>query len=93
MRCEAMYRGWIVFACLASIGSGIALWAAGERAFGAFGIAAGVFHVVWGLDARALIRGRWRQRPIVIPQLRPMIVSTPRRSLVQRLRAWGRRRG
>jgi hypothetical protein len=93
MRREAVYRGWIACACLASIGSGIVLWATGERAFGALGLAAGVFHAVWGLDARALMRGRWRQRPIVIPQLRPLVVSPPRRSLVQRLRAWARRRG
>jgi hypothetical protein len=88
-----MYRGWIVVACVASIVSGAALWMAGERPFGAFGIAAGVFHAVWGLDLRALVRGRWRRRPIVIPTLRPIVVSPPRLTRLQRLRAWGRRRG
>lgn len=93
MRRESMYRGWIVVACVASIVSGAALWMAGERPFGAFGIAAGVFHAVWGLDLRALVRGRWQRRPIVIPTLRPIVVSPPRRRFAQRLRAWGRRRG
>jgi hypothetical protein len=93
MRRERMYRIWIVFACLASIGSGLVLWAAGERAFGAFGIASGLFHALWGWDVRALVRGRLRRRPIVIPQLRPIVISPPRRSLVQRLRAWARRDG
>ena len=93
MRREAMYRGWIVCACVASIVSGAALWMAGERPFGAFGIAAGVFHALWGLDLRALVRGRWRRRPIVIPTLRPIVVSPPHRSLAQRLRAWSRRHG
>jgi hypothetical protein len=88
-----MYRGWIVVACVASIVSGAALWMAGERPFGAFGIAAGLFHAVWGLDLRALVRGRWRRRPIVIPTLRPIVVSPPRHTRLQRLRAWGRRRG
>jgi hypothetical protein len=88
-----MYRGWIVVACVASIVSGAALWMAGERPFGAFGIAAGLFHAVWGLDLRALVRGRWRRRPIVIPTLRPIVVSPPRQTRLQRLRAWGRRRG
>jgi hypothetical protein len=88
-----MYRGWIVVACVASIVSGAALWMAGERPFGAFGIAAGLFHAVWGLDLRALVRGRWRRRPIVIPTLRPIVVSPPRHTRLQRLRVWGRRRG
>ncbi|TXI48422.1 MAG: hypothetical protein E6Q50_10540 [Lysobacter sp.] len=92
MRREAMYRGWIVCACVASIVSGAALWMAGERPFGAFGIAAGVFHALWGLDLRALVRGRWRRRPIVIPTLRPIVVLPPHRSLAQRLRAWRARR-
>jgi hypothetical protein len=88
-----MYRGWIVVACVASIVSGAALWMAGERPFGAFGIAAGLFHAVWGLDLRALVRARWRRRPIVIPTLRPIVVSPPRHTRLQRLRVWGRRRG
>jgi hypothetical protein len=89
MRRESMYRGWIVCACTASIVSGAALWMSGERPFGAFGIAAGLFHALWGLDLRALVRGRWRRRPIVIPTLRPMVVSPPRRRFAPRLRAWG----
>lgn len=93
MRRESMYRGWIVVACVASIVSGAALWMAGERPFGAFGIAAGLFHAVWGLDLRALVRGRWRRRPIVIPTLCPIVVSPPRHTRLQRLRVWGRRRG
>jgi hypothetical protein len=87
MRRESMYRGWIVVACVASIVSGALLWMSGERPFGAIGIAAGVFHALWGLDLRALVCGRWRRRPIVIPTLRPIVVAPPRRSLAQRLRA------
>lgn len=93
MRRESMYRGWIVFACVASIASGAVLWMAGERPFGVFGIAAGLFHALWSLDLRALVRGRWQRRPIVIPMLRPIMVSPPRLTRLQRLRAWGRRRG
>jgi hypothetical protein len=69
MRREA-YRLWIAVACSVSVASGIALWFLGEHMFGAFGIAAGAFHVLCGIDVRALVRGRWRRRPIVIPQLR-----------------------
>lgn len=69
MRREA-YRVWIAFACSASIASGTVLWVAGEQVYGAFGIAAGVFHVLCGVDLRALLRGRWQRRPIVIPRLR-----------------------
>lgn len=93
MRRERLYRVWIVCACIASIGSGLALWAVGERAFGAFGIASGLVHALWGWDVPALVRGRLRRRPIVIAQLRPMVVPPPRRSLMQCLRTWARRRG
>lgn len=93
MRRKSTVRVWIVVACVASIGSGAWLWIAGERPFGAFGIAAGVFHALWGLDLRALVRRRWRRRPIVIPTLRPIAVAPPRRSFTQRLRAWSRRHG
>jgi hypothetical protein len=93
MRRERLYRAWIVCACIASIGSGLMLCANSERAFGVFGIASGLFHALWGWDVPALVRGRLRRRPIVIPQLRPMVVSSPRRSLVQRLRAWSARHG
>ena len=93
MRRESIYRGWIVCACVASIVSGASLWGMGERPFGAFGMAAGVFHALWGLDLRALVRGHWRRRPIVIPTLRPIVVTPPGRSFAQHLRAWSRRRG
>ena len=76
-----------------SILSGGMLWMSGERLFAVFGFAAGIFHALWGLDAHALVRGRWRRRAIVIPQLRPMVVSPPKRSLAQRLCAWWRRHG
>lgn len=92
MRRESIYRGWVVCACVVSILSGVWLWVTGERPLGAFGIAAGVFHALWGRDLRALVRGRWRRRPIVIPTLRPIVVSPPHRSLAQRLRAWRLRR-
>ena len=69
MRREA-YRIWIAFACSVSVASGVALWVVGEHMFGAFGIAAGAFHALWGIDAVARLRGRWRRRPIVIPRLR-----------------------
>ena len=91
MRREVAYRGWIVFACVFSILSGAMLWMTVERQFAVLGIAAGIFHALWGLDVHALVRGRWRRRPIVIPQLRPMVVSQPKRALAQRLRAgWSR---
>ena len=93
MRRERLYRAWIVCACITSIGFGVMLWANGERAFGVFGIASGLFHALWGWDVPALLRGRLRRRPIVIPQLRPMVVSPPRRTLGQRLRTWARCRG
>ena len=93
MRREVVYRGWIVLACVFSILSGCMLWMSGERLFAVFGIAAGIFHALWGLDAHALVRGRWQRRAIVIPQLRPMVVSPPKRSLAQRLCAWWRRHG
>lgn len=69
MRREA-YRIWIAFACSVSVASGLVLLVEGEHMFGAFGIAAGAFHALWGIDAAALLRGRWRRRPIVIPRLR-----------------------
>jgi len=93
MRRERLYRVWIVCACIASIGSGLVLWAAGERAFGALGIASGLVHALWGWDVPALVRGRLRRKPIVIPRLRPFVVSPPRPSFVQRLRARVRHRG
>jgi hypothetical protein len=93
MRREQIYRGWIVLACVGSMLSGAWLWASGERPFGAFGIVAGVVHALWAVDVPALVRGRVRRRPIVIAQLRPIVVSPPHRSLAQHLRAWRLPRG
>jgi hypothetical protein len=92
MRREQIYRGWIVLACVGSMLSGAWLWASGERPFGAFGIVAGVVHALWAVDVPALVRGRVRRRPIMIAQLRPIVVSPPHGSLMQRLRAWRSRR-
>jgi hypothetical protein len=93
MRREALYPIWIAVACIASVVSGVALWVADERAFGAAGVAAGVVHLWWGLDVAARVRGRLRRRAIVIPQLRPSVVAPPQRSSLHPLRAWWRRRG
>lgn len=87
MRSDVAYRRWIVVASAASFVSGLALWAADERPFAVCGLVAGAFHVLWGLDLPALVRGRLRRRAIVIPRLRPMGVPPPSRSLAQRLRA------
>ena len=93
MRRDVAYRRWIIMASAASFVSGLALWAAGERPFAACGLVAGAFHVLWGLDLPALVRGRLRRRAIVIPKLQPMGVSSPRRTLAQRLRALRGRHG
>ena len=93
MSYRTLYAFWIALAALASIASGVALLLADERTFGMFGIAAGAFHVLWALDVPARLRGRWRRRPIMIPTLRPVVVSPPRRGFAQRLCAWRRRRG
>jgi hypothetical protein len=55
---KSIYRGWVVCASVVSILSGVWLWVTGERPFGAFGIAAGLFHALWGLDLRAWSRRR-----------------------------------
>lgn len=93
MRRDVVYRGWRVLACLLSIVSGVALWVAGERLFAVLGIAAGAFHALRGMDLPALVRGRLRRRAILIPQLRPMLILPPPRTLAQRLHAAWRRHG
>lgn len=87
MRPDRAYRMWIAIASGLSFASGVALWAAGEHAFALCGLAAGTFHMLWGLDLPALVRGRLRRRAIVIPRLQPMGASPPHRTLAQRLRA------
>ena len=93
MRRDVAYRRWIVVASTASFVSGLALWAAGEYPFALCGLAAGAFHVLWGMDLPALVRGRLRRRAIVIPRLQPMRASPPPKTLVQRLRVVWRRHG
>lgn len=93
MRREVVYRAWIALACLLSFASGAALWMAGERPFAVCGLAAGGFHALWAIDLRALVHGRWRRRAIVIPRLRPMVVSPPPRTFVRPLRTMRRRHG
>ena len=70
MRREMFYRVWTLTVLLVSAGSGLALWMAGERLFGACGLVTALLHGVWMIDGRALARGRWQRRPIVIPRLR-----------------------
>ena len=93
MRREVVYRAWIVLACMASIASGVALWGMGERPFAMCGLVVGGFHALWAIDLRAFVRGRVRRRAIVIPRLRPMVVSPPRRTLAHRLCERWRRHG
>ena len=93
MRRDVVYRGWIFFACAFSIISGAALWVTGERVMGGCGLATALLHLVWMIDVCRCTRACVRRRAIVIPQLRPMVVSPPRQHLVQRLRAWWRPHG
>jgi hypothetical protein len=94
MRAETIYRVWIVLAAVSSILSGAGLWLMDERTLACCGIAAGAFHLLWGLDVSALLRGRWRRRAIVIPRLRPpQAHRPPRPALASRLRAAWRRHG
>ena len=93
MRRDIAYRRWIVVASAASFVSGLALWAADERPFAACGLAAGAFHVLWGLDLPALVRGRLRRRAIVIPRLQPMVPPPSQRTFAQRLRTLRGRHG
>lgn len=92
MRREEVYRLWTTVVAIAACASGLVLWLHGERLMGGFGLATSLLHALWAIDARALVRGRWRRRPIVIPTLGPTVVSPPRRSLAQRARAWSARR-
>lgn len=93
MRREAAYRVWTIGVGIAACASGIVLWQHGERFVGGLGLATALLHALWAIDVRAMARGRWQRRPIVIPQLRPMVVSPPRQRLAQRLRAWWTRHG
>ena len=93
MRREAAYRVWTIGVGIAACASGIVLWQHGERLIGGLGLSTALLHALWAIDVRAMARGRWHRRPIVIPQLRPMVVSPPRQHLAQRLHAWWRRHG
>lgn len=93
MRREAVYRIWTIGVGIAACASGIVLWQHGDRLVGALGLATALLHALWAIDVRAMTRGRWQRRPIVIPQLRPMAVSPPKQALAQRLRAWWSRHG
>ena len=91
MRREAVYRIWTIGVGIAACASGIVLWQHGERLVGGFGLATALLHLLWMIDGRRFTRACVQRRPIVIPQLRPMVVSPPKQSLTQRLRArWGR---
>ena len=93
MRREAVYRIWTTLVAIAACASGIVLWQHGQRLVGGLGLATALLHALWAIDVRAMARGRWHRRPIVIPQLRPMAVSPPKQVLAQRLCAWWRRHG
>ena len=93
MRREAAVRVWTLTVLLASAGSGLAFWRAGERVMGGCGLATALLHLVWMFDARRCARACVRRRAIVIPQLRPMVVSPPRQRFAHRLRALWRRHG
>ena len=93
MRREAVYRVWTTCVGITACASGIVLWQHGERLVGGLGLATALLHALWAIDVRAMTRGRWQRRPVVIPQLRPMVVSPPKQALAQRLRAWWRRYG
>ena len=93
MRREAVYRVWTACVGITACASGIVLWQHGERLVGGLGLATALLHALWTIDVRAITHGRWQRRPIVIPQLRPMVVSPPKKSLAQRLRAWWRPHG
>ena len=93
MRREAVYRIWTTLVAIAACASGIVLWQHGQRFVGGLGLATALLHALWAIDVRAMTRGRWQRRPVVIPQLRPMAVSPPKQALAQRLRAWWSRHG
>jgi hypothetical protein len=93
MRREVVFRVWTLCVGIAAGVSGVVLWMHGERLVGGLGLATSLLHALWMIDARALACGHWRRRPIVIPRLRPRVVTPPRRPLFERLRAWRRRDG
>ena len=70
MRREAVYRLWTSVVAIAACASGLVLWQQGEHLMGGFGLATSLLHALWAIDVRALVRGRWRRRPIMIPRLR-----------------------
>lgn len=67
---ETLFRIWSTVIAIAAFGSGAALWVAGERLFGGLGLATSALHLCWVIDLRAVLRGRWQRRPIVIARLR-----------------------
>ncbi len=93
MRREAVYRVWTACVGITACASGIVLWQHGERLVGGLGLATALLHALWAIDVRAMARGRWHRRPIVIAKLRPMVVTPPRQCFARRLREWWRRRG
>lgn len=93
MRHEVVYRAWTELACILSFATGAVLWPQGERLVGGLGLATALLHLVWRIDLRRCPRACVRRRALVIPRLRPMVVSPPRRTLVQRLCAMRRQHG
>ena len=69
MRREAAYRVWTACVGIAACASGIVLWQHGQRFVGGLGLATALLHALWAIDVRAMTRGRWQRRPVVIPQL------------------------
>ena len=70
MRREAWFRLWVFMVLLGSAGSGIALWRAGDHVMGGCGLATAVWHLLWCIDVRQVLRARrHRRRAIVIPRL------------------------
>lgn len=67
---ETVFRIWSTVIAIAAFGSGAALWVVDERLFGGLGLATSALHLCWAIDLRALLRGRWQRRPIVIARLR-----------------------
>jgi hypothetical protein len=93
MRREAVYRIWTTLVAIAACASGLVLWQHGERVMGGLGLATSLLHLVWRIDLRRCTRACVQRRPIVIPQLHPMVVSPPKQALAQRLHAWWRGHG
>ncbi len=70
MRRDAVYRLWTSVVAIAACASGLVLWQQGAHLMGGLGLATSLLHALWAIDVRALVRGRWRHRPIMIPRLR-----------------------